>query len=86
MSDKTYGIDLGTTYSCIAEVDEYGKPVIIKNFEGKNTTPSVVLFEDDERIVGETAKSGAVMNTHSLVDMIKREMGNTQFGFDYGGV
>ena len=39
-----FGIDLGTTYSCIAYIDEYGKPVVLKNSEGLNTTPSVVLI------------------------------------------
>ena len=42
---KVFGIDLGTTYSCIAHIDENGKPVVLKNAEGDLTTPSVVYFE-----------------------------------------
>ena len=47
-----FGIDLGTTYSCIAYVDEYGKAVVIPNSEGDRTTPSVVQFEGNNRVVG----------------------------------
>lgn len=42
---KVFGIDLGTTYSCIAYIDENGKPVVLKNAEGDLTTPSAVFFE-----------------------------------------
>jgi molecular chaperone DnaK len=42
---RVYGIDLGTTYSCIAHIDERGKPVVLQNAEGDSTTPSVVYFE-----------------------------------------
>ena len=45
---KVFGIDLGTTYSCIAHIDENGKPVVLKNAEGDLTTPSVVYFERDD--------------------------------------
>lgn len=40
-----FGIDLGTTYSCISYIDEYGKPVVLKNSDGDHTTPSVVMVE-----------------------------------------
>ena len=39
-----FGIDLGTTYSCIAYIDEYGRPEVLKNSEGNRTTPSVVMI------------------------------------------
>ena len=47
MSDKVYGIDLGTTYSAVALLNELGIPEIVKNFVGDDTTPSVVYFNDD---------------------------------------
>ena len=45
-SRAVYGIDLGTTYSCIAQVDKYDQAVVLANFEGDVTTPSAVYFED----------------------------------------
>lgn len=73
---KVIGIDLGTTNSCIA-VLEAGEPVVITNSEGSRTTPSVIAFTDGgERIVGETAKRQAAVNTDRTVFSIKRQMGN----------
>jgi len=70
------GIDLGTTYSCIAYVDEYGQPVVIKNFEGHPTTPSVVYFGDNnEVVVGTEAKKAARTDPDKVVELIKRSMG-----------
>ena len=70
------GIDLGTTYSCVAWVDETGKPQIIKNKEGFLTTPSVVFFRSKtEQEVGDAAKQYAVMYPDRVVSQIKRHMG-----------
>lgn len=70
------GIDLGTTYSCAAWVDETGKPQIIKNKEGFLTTPSAVFFRSpSEKEVGEAAKQYAVMYPDRVVSQIKRHMG-----------
>ena len=80
-----FGIDLGTTYSCIAYVDQYGKATVVANSEGDLTTPSVVDFEPDVRIVGKEAKNLAVAQPNNVVSMIKREMG-TNFTFPYDGV
>ena len=55
---KVIGIDLGTTNSVVA-VMEGGEPVVIPNAEGNRTTPSVVAFIKNERVVGEIAKAGA---------------------------
>src|SRR6266704_4027087 len=85
-ADMVYGIDLGTTYSCIAYVDEYGKPVVIPNVEGDRTTPSVVQFEGTNRIVGKEAKSNAVLCSSDVVEMVKRQMGTSDWIFTYGGV
>lgn len=58
MNNGIFGIDLGTTYSCIAYVDEFGKAVTIRNADGEMTTPSVVYFESTEKqIVGTEAKT-----------------------------
>ncbi len=73
---KTIGIDLGTTNSCVA-VMENGEPVVIANAEGSRTTPSVVAFQKDgERIVGQTAKRQAVSNPDRTIASIKRHMGS----------
>ena len=72
---KTIGIDLGTTNSCVAFM-ENGDPVVIPNAEGGRTTPSVVAFtKDGERIVGAAAKRQAVTNASRTIASIKREMG-----------
>ena len=73
---KTIGIDLGTTNSCVA-VMENGEPVVIANAEGSRTTPSVVGFQKDgERLVGQVAKRQAVSNPDRTVSSIKRHMGS----------
>ncbi len=71
---KIIGIDLGTTNSCVA-VMENGTPTVIPNVEGGRTTPSVVAFKGDERIVGNAAKRQAVANPDKTVISIKRHMG-----------
>jgi len=81
-----FGIDLGTTYSCIAYVDEYGKAVIIPNSEGDRTTPSVVQFEGSNRVVGKEAKNSAVLNPKQVVEMVKRHMGEAEWRFPFNGV
>ncbi len=72
---RTIGIDLGTTNSCVAFL-ENGDPVVIPNAEGARTTPSVVAFtKSGERIVGSAAKRQAVTNSARTIMSIKREMG-----------
>ncbi len=74
---KIVGIDLGTTNSCIA-VLENGEPVVIANAEGSRTTPSVVGFtKNNERIVGQSAKRQAVVNPENTVFSVKRLMGKS---------
>ncbi|MDR0840193.1 MAG: molecular chaperone DnaK [Christensenellaceae bacterium] len=71
---KIIGIDLGTTNSCVA-VLEGGEPVVIPNAEGARTTPSVVAFKDNERMVGQVAKRQSITNPDKTISSIKREMG-----------
>ena len=85
-SATVYGIDLGTTYSCIAVVDEYGKPVVIKNYAGENITPSVVQFDGANRVVGTEAKNVAQTYHDTTVEMVKRRMGDPNWRFTYEGV
>lgn len=82
MNKKVYGIDLGTTYSCIAHVDEHGVPVILPNTEGDLTTPSVVYFESAESIVvGKAAKEVAALEPDQVVSTVKRVMGDASWEF-----
>jgi Molecular chaperone len=71
---KVIGIDLGTTNSCVSVMD--GKnPKIIENSEGARTTPSMIGFADDERLVGQSAKRQAVTNPENTLFAIKRLIG-----------
>ncbi len=72
---KVIGIDLGTTYSCVAVI-EGGEPVIIPNSEGARTTPSVIaIAKNNERLVGQLAKRQSITNPDNTVYSIKRFMG-----------
>ena len=71
---KVIGIDLGTTNSCVAIMDG-SKPRVIENSEGARTTPSIVAFTDDERLVGQSAKRQAVTNPENTVFGVKRLIG-----------
>ncbi len=86
-STQVFGIDLGTTYSCISVVDEIsGKPYVLANAEGDLTTPSVVYFEDtDTRVVGKEAKNISVLETGSVVEMVKRNMGSEEWRWPFDG-
>ena len=71
---KVIGIDLGTTNSCIAIMDG-SKPRVVENAEGARTTPSIVAFTDDERLVGQPAKRQAVTNPENTIFAVKRLIG-----------
>ena len=73
---KVIGIDLGTTNSCVAIMDG-SKPRVIENSEGARTTPSIVGFKDDERLVGQAAKRQAVTNPTNTVFAVKRLIGRS---------
>ncbi|WP_394198743.1 molecular chaperone DnaK [Litoreibacter albidus] len=71
---KVIGIDLGTTNSCVAIMDG-SQPRVIENAEGARTTPSIVAFTDDERLVGQAAKRQAVTNPNNTIFGVKRLIG-----------
>ena len=71
---KAIGIDLGTTFSCVATM-EGGAPIVISNQEGGRTTPSVVAFSDEGRLVGNAARRQAVANPENTIVAVKRLMG-----------
>ncbi|WP_424972607.1 molecular chaperone DnaK [Dinoroseobacter sp. S76] len=71
---KVIGIDLGTTNSCVAIMDG-SQPRVIENSEGARTTPSIVGYTDDERLVGQPAKRQAVTNPENTVFGVKRLIG-----------
>jgi molecular chaperone DnaK len=74
---KAIGIDLGTTNSVVA-VMEGGEPVVIPSTEGNRTTPSVVSFLKNERVVGQIAKRQAITNPDHTISSIKRKMGSNE--------
>lgn len=76
MSKRAIGIDLGSTASECAVIEQ-GKPVVVFNEEGSNMTPSVVSFVNDERKVGGPAKRKMIVNPKETVNLIKRFMGAT---------
>lgn len=84
---STYGIDLGTTYSCIARLDANGNPEVIRNNEdNSNTLASVVFFENENNvIVGQAAKENIETDGDRVVQFVKREIGkstNRTYSFD----
>lgn len=84
---KAVGIDLGTTFSAVAHIDPYGKPQIIPNADSERITPSVILFDRDNVIVGTLAKNSSVAEPEKIVDFIKREIGKSkeQFNREFSG-
>lgn len=84
---RVFGIDLGTTYSCIAYIDDYGKPVVLKNSDGDHTTPSVAMVESGNNIiVGNEAKRSIELEPERTVQFIKRKIGKENDTFTIDGV
>lgn len=78
---KYIGIDLGTTFSCMAYIDDNGQPIVIPNQEGSNTTPSTVLFDEGSIIVGEEAKKQSILDPDNFEQFVKRHMGERDYQF-----
>jgi len=80
------GVDLGTTYSCVAHLDEAGRPVVLPNSESELTSPSVVYFEEaGDAVVGRQAKNELRLHPDRVVQHIKRRMGEPDFHIDLDG-
>ena len=80
------GIDLGTTNSEVAYIDEYNKPVVIPNKDGNNITPSVICFDGNSIIIGEEAKELQALGTYDIAAFFKRQMGDETFSFYTNGI
>jgi molecular chaperone DnaK len=83
MTTFAVGIDLGTTHSAIAIVNKHGVPEVLPNAEGDRITPSAILFDDDDIIIGNYAKQAAVAFPEQVVEFVKRNMGTGEGGFVY---
>ena len=80
--NRIFGIDLGTTYSCIAYVNDVGKTEVVPNSDGDLTTPSVVYFEDSQNVVvGKTAKEELKTSPERVISLVKRSMGEPDVRF-----
>jgi len=84
-STRAVGIDLGTTLSSVAQVNEHGEPTIIPNAEGDLRTPSVVYFGTDTVLVGRDAVREAMASPERAVFSVKRSMGDAAFSFSVDG-
>ena len=83
---KIFGIDLGTTYSCISYVDDFGKPVVVANQDSSPVTPSVVAFEEGGNTsVGQAAKETLNTDPANVCSAIKRQMGKRDYTFSAFG-
>jgi len=78
-SGKAIGIDLGTTYSAIACLDDTARPVTITNAEGDLVTPSAVLFEDGEVVIGKEALKAIATDADRVARLAKRELGERAY-------
>ncbi len=74
-TSKAVGIDLGTTFSAISYLDDQGRPQLLSNMEGDQTTPSVVLVDDDDIIVGQEALKAMATDMESIAECAKRDLG-----------
>src|SRR5438552_7423402 len=79
------GIDLGTTYSAIATLDERGRPVTLPNRDGEMLTPSAVLLTEGGAVVGQAALDVALEQPEQVATLIKRRMGLPDFGRPVAG-
>lgn len=85
VAGKVVGIDLGTTFSAIATIDDRGQPVTLPNRDGELLTPSAVLLEDGAAIVGLPALDVALEQPDRVATLIKRRMGQPTYGRPVAG-
>src|SRR5271166_111796 len=77
---KVVGIDLGTTFSAIATLDEHGQPVTLPNRDGEMLTPSAVYLDNGHAVVGQSALDVALEQPDKVASLIKRRMGHPTLG------
>lgn len=85
LATHAVGIDLGTTYSCIAYLNEHGEPISIPNRDGELSTPSVVLFDGKDVVVGTEALRNSIRHPDKVVVHAKRYMGNLSHRWKISG-
>ncbi|MEE2641441.1 MAG: Hsp70 family protein [Planctomycetota bacterium] len=85
IGEKAVGIDLGTTFSAVAYLDDVGKPQTLVNSEGDKVTPSVVLFDDPDVIVGKEAVKALATDMESIAECAKRDLGQMAFRKSFNG-
>ena len=85
-STAVWGIDLGTTYSCISKVDDFGHPIVVNNRDGDPVTPSAVMFLGPTDIqVGKEAKRQMQLDPDRVCELVKRHMGDAEWRFAIDG-
>src|SRR5689334_21557619 len=82
---RLVGIDLGTTFSAIATLDDHGQSVTLRNRDGEMLTPSAVLIEDGDAVVGQAALDVALDLPDKVATLIKRRMGHPSYGRPVAG-
>jgi molecular chaperone DnaK len=82
---KLVGIDLGTTFSAIATLDDNGQPITLPNREGEMLTPSAVLLEDGSAVVGQAARDVVLEQPDKVATLVKRYMGHPTHGRHVAG-
>src|SRR6185369_10748217 len=82
---KVVGIDLGTTFSAIATLDDRGQPVTLPNRDGEMLTPSAVFLDGDMAVVGQAALDVALEQPDKVATLIKRHMGMPLFSRPVSG-
>ena len=82
---KLVGIDLGTTFSAIATLDERGQAVTLPNLDGEMLTPSAVLIEGQSAVVGQAARDVALEQPDKVALIIKRFMGHAKYAHPVSG-
>ncbi len=85
LSGKLVGIDLGTTFSAIATLDDHGQPVTLPNRDGDMLTPSAVLLDDNSAVVGPAALDVALEHPEKVAMLMKRRMGHAAYGRPVAG-
>ena len=83
---KLVGIDLGTTFSAVATLDQHGQPATLPNVEGELLTPSAVLIQEGAAIVGQAARDVSLEQPDQVALFVKRSMGQPKFPYAVSGI